>query len=282
MVLLVMALAGCGTGPATTQSAGGNKVTIEVFHADSLAGPLAQLKKAFEAKNPDITVHLTAGKSKDLADRIYKGELCDLFAPSDPAVAKGMFGNKIAGSDTNAANWYVTFSANEMVVITKKGNPLAIKQMADLSKAGVKLVRVTGATDLATKRTLDFIKKATAAEGKPDLGQQLIAGTAVEAGSIPEAVQALKDGKGDAGIVYLSAAVAAADSLDIVTFPAGVNLSDAIRNVATVPASAKNPAAALRFLKFILSADGREILKQTGQPPVVPPIPEGPVPANLL
>ena len=28
--------------------------TVEVFHADSLAGPMAALKKAFEAKNAKI------------------------------------------------------------------------------------------------------------------------------------------------------------------------------------------------------------------------------------
>ena len=27
---------------------------IEVWHADSLAGPMSEMKKAFEARNPDI------------------------------------------------------------------------------------------------------------------------------------------------------------------------------------------------------------------------------------
>jgi hypothetical protein len=35
-------------------------------------------------------------------------------------------GKKIAGSDRDAASWYVVFSANEMVVITAKGNLLAL------------------------------------------------------------------------------------------------------------------------------------------------------------
>ena len=35
--------------------------TIEVFHADSLGGPMREMKKAFEAKNAGVTINLTAG-----------------------------------------------------------------------------------------------------------------------------------------------------------------------------------------------------------------------------
>ena len=59
---------------------------LEVFHADSLAGPMRALKGAFEAKNPGLTLKLTAGVSRQLAGRIAKGDACDVFAPSSPAV----------------------------------------------------------------------------------------------------------------------------------------------------------------------------------------------------
>jgi hypothetical protein len=42
-----------------------------------------------------------------------------------------------------------------MVVITAKGNPLGIRQVADLVKPEVRFVRVTGEKDLATNRTID-------------------------------------------------------------------------------------------------------------------------------
>ncbi|MDR3565898.1 MAG: molybdate ABC transporter substrate-binding protein [Negativicutes bacterium] len=280
LLMLTMVVAGCGKSPAATQNAEGKQVTIEVFHADSLAGPMGQLKKAFEAKNPSVMINLTSGPSKLLAERIFKGDTCDVFAPSDPAVIKDMMAKKIG--DKPAAVWSVTFSANEMVVIVKKGNPMAIKQMVDLAKDGVRVVRVTGEKDMATFRTLDFIKNATAAEGKADLGLKIIDGTAVKAGTIPEAVQALKDGKADAGVVYLSAAVAAGDAVEIVNFPAAVNLSELIRNAVTVPGTAKNAEVANGFIKFILSAEGQQILKKTGQPPIVPALHEGSVPQGLL
>ena len=196
---------------------------IEAWHADSLAGPMNEMKKAFEARNPNIMVNLTSGRSKELAERILKGEACDVFAPSDPAVVQGMFGRKVGGTD--AASWYVVFSANELVVITRKGNPLGLTQMTDMAKDGITLARVTGEKDMATNRTIEFIKRATAAEGKPDFAQEIIDG-AVKENTIPDVLKAVSSGKADAGIVYLSAAVTVADDTEIISFPVKVNLSE--------------------------------------------------------
>src|SRR5713101_8336417 len=146
---LVIWVAVLGIRSATSAMAG----IVEVFHEDALAGPMRELKKAFEEKNKDVTINLTSGVSKQLAERILKGDACDVFAPSSPAVVdEDLMNKKVAGSDRDAASWYVIFSGNEMVVITAKGNPLGIRQASDLAKPEVKFVRVTGAKDLATGR----------------------------------------------------------------------------------------------------------------------------------
>ncbi len=153
--VLAICLAATGILPATNAMAG----TVDVFHADSLAGPMRELKKAFEEKNKDVTINLTSGVSKQLAERILKGDTCDVFAPSSTAVVdEDLMNKKVAGSDREAASWYVIFSGNEMVVITAKGDPLGIRQVSDLARPDVKLVRVTGAKDLATGRTVEFLK----------------------------------------------------------------------------------------------------------------------------
>jgi molybdenum ABC transporter molybdate-binding protein len=253
---------------------------VEVFHADSLAGPMAALKKAFEARNAGVEIKLTAGTSKALAERIIKGETCDVFAPSATAVIdEDLIGKKTAGGQ-DAASWYVVFSANEMAVITKKGNPLAIQQVSDLAKPDVKFVRITGEKDLGTARTIEFIKRAANLEGKPELAMKIVDG-AIAANSVPDTVKAVREGNANAGVVYLSAAVAAKNDLEIVRFPASVNMSEAIRNAATVPGTAKNPKEAADFVRLILSPDGQKILEETGQPPIVPALRRGTVPADL-
>jgi molybdenum ABC transporter molybdate-binding protein len=259
--------------------------TLEVFHADSLAGPMAALKKAFEAKNAGVTINLSSGTSKTLAERILKGDTCDIFAPSSPAVIdEDLMGKQAAGASQDAAAWYVVFSANEMAVITAKGNPMAIRQIVDLAKPEVRFARITGEKDLGTGRTVEFLKRAATLEGKPELAQKIVEASIsdpAKANSVPDTVRVVKEGNADAGVVYLSAAVAAKDDVEIVRFPATVNLSEAIRNAATVPGTAKNPKEAADFVRFLLSADGQNILTQTGQPPVVPAIRKGNVPAEI-
>ena len=247
--------------------------TVEIFHADSLAGPLGAIKKSFEAKHPGVTVNLTGGTSRQLADRILKGESCDVFAPSSAAIAKELV-------DKKAAEWSVIFSANEMVIITAKGNPQSIHKVADLTKPGVTFVRINGEKDLGTGRTVEFLKRAATLEGNPALAQKIV-DSAMTANSVPDTVKALREGKANAGVVYFSAAVAAKNDLDIVRFPASVNLSEAIQNAASVPGTAKNPKEATEFVRFILSSEGQAILLQTGQPPVVPAIRTGKTPLEL-
>jgi molybdenum ABC transporter molybdate-binding protein len=279
--ILTIWLAATGILPATHTMAG----VVEVFHADSLAGPMRELKKAFEEKNRDVTINLTSGVSKQLAERILKGDACDVFAPSSTAVIdEDLMNKKVAGSDRDAASWYVIFSGNEMVVITVKGNPLGIRQVSDLTKPEVKFVRVTGAKDLATGRTTEFLKRAAALEGKPELAQTIIdssVGDPSKPTPVPEVVRAVREGNANAAVVYYSAAVAARNDVEIIRFPASVNMSDSIQNAALVPGTAKNPKDANEFVRFLLTAGAQAILRKTGQPPVVPAIRKGDVPADV-
>ena len=140
--------------------------------------------------------------SRQLAERILKGERCDVFAPSSPAVIdEDLMGKPLAGPAKIAATWYVVFSANEMVIITAKGNPLGIRRASDLAKPGLRFVRVNGEKDLATGRTLEFLKRATAQEGKAELAQKIADSAPTEPGkavTVPEAVNAVRQGKADA------------------------------------------------------------------------------------
>lgn len=247
---------------------------IEVFHADSLAGPMSGLKKAFEAKYQGVTINLTPSTSRQLADRILKGETCDVFAPSSSPIADELV-------TKNAADWSVVFSANEMAVITAMGNPQGIHKIADLAKPGVTFVRIAAEKDLGTGRTIEFLKRAATLEGKPELAQKII-DAAVAANSVPDTVRTVREGKANAGVVYFSAAVAAKSDVEIIRFPASVNLSDTIQNAAAVPHTAKNPKEATEFVRFILSPEGQAILLQTGQPPVVPAIRKGKIPPELI
>ncbi|HXK27656.1 MAG TPA: substrate-binding domain-containing protein [Candidatus Binatia bacterium] len=131
--------------------------------------PYARTQEGFRRKKQEVTINLTSGVSRQLAERILKGDTCDVFAPSSPAaVDEDLMNKKIAGSGKGAASWYVVFSTNEMVVVTMKGNPLAIRQVADLVKPEVKFVRVTGEKDLATNRTMNSSRRPRRSKENPN------------------------------------------------------------------------------------------------------------------
>ena len=160
----------------------------------------------------------------------------------------------------------------------------SVKELVDLAKEGVRFTRVTGEKDLATRRSVDFIRNVATLEGRPDLAQGIIDKAAVDPAkphTVPQTIADVVSGRADAGVVYYSAAVEAKNDIDILRFPATVNISSEIRNAATVPATAKEPAVAIRFVRFLLSGEGRTILDATGQPPIVPPITTGELPSEL-
>ena len=235
---------------------------------------MSGLKKAFEAKNQGVTINLTPSTSRQLADRILKGETCDVFAPSSSAIADELV-------TKNAAAWSVVFSANEMVVITAKGNPLGIRQIADLAKPGVTFVRITAEKDLGTGRTIEFLKRAATLEGKPELAQKIV-DAAAAANSVPDTVRAVREGKANAGVVYYSAAVAAKNDLEIIRFPASVNLSDIHPECRGRSAYGEKSEGGDRVRALHLVAPkGKPSCWQAGQPPVVPAIRNGNVPADV-
>src|SRR5262249_44630415 len=156
--------------------------------------------------------------------------------------------------------------------------------VADLVKPEVRFARVTGEKDLATNRTIEFLKKAAALEGKPEVAQKIIDNAMVDPSkpnSVPDTIRTVKEGKANAAAVYYSAVVASTSELDIIRFPASVNLSDTIRNAASVPGTSKNEKDAMDFVKFLLTLEAQNILKETGQPPVVPAVWKGDIPAEL-
>ena len=276
---LILTAMGC-SAPAESPAK-----TVTVFHADSLAGPMKAVKQAYEARYPGIRVQLVSSRSQELAERILNGEACDVFVPSTPAaIDEALVGRRARGTDREAATWSVVFSANEMVLITAQGNPQGIRNMADLAREGVRFTRVTGDKDLATRRGMEFIRKVLAREGKPELAQEIIEKAAIDPANprtVPQMIAEVVTGRADAGVVYFSAAIAERKNLDIIRFPATVNLSGDIRNAATVPATARDPEAALKFVQFLLDTEGKAILEATGQPPVAPPIFDGAVPAEF-
>ena len=65
------------------------------------------------------------------------------------------------------------FPANEMVVITAKGNPFGVRELGDLAKPGVRIARVTGEKRSRNRPYRRIPEACRRARGKPKLAQQI-------------------------------------------------------------------------------------------------------------
>jgi molybdate transport system substrate-binding protein len=127
-------LAGCQSDtPATGPPSTGVTGDVTVFAAASLTESFNKIGKYFEAANPGSKVTFNFAGSSALAAQINQGAPADIFASAAPANMKAVTD---AG---NADGTPAILVRNQLVIAVPKGNPKAIKGLADLTKSGLKV-----------------------------------------------------------------------------------------------------------------------------------------------
>ncbi|MBX3314045.1 MAG: molybdate ABC transporter substrate-binding protein [Actinobacteria bacterium] len=248
VAVAVLVLAGCGNdgsdGAADPSGATGPSGSITVSAAASLTEAFTAIGDDFEAAHPGTEVAFNFDSSTTLSTQIVEGAPADVYASADH---RNMDVLLAAGRIEGEVE---TFATNDMVIVTKPGNPEGIEDVADLADSGV--VALCGedvpcgrfaATVLAQARvTLD--------EGSVTRGQ-----------NVKATLTAVSDGDAVAAIVYTTDAVAAGDAVDIVPIDPNVNA------VATYPIAvvegAGNADLARAFVAYVLG-DGQDTLADLG------------------
>ena len=257
-VLALVSLAGCGnetkdkaSGSSTTTAsqvddrADELHGTITVSAAASLTESFTAAAKRFEQEHPDTHVKLNFGSSGTLSQQILDGAPTDVLASADTAnMAKLTAVHATSGAP-------VAFARNELAIVTKPGNPHAIKGLADLPAAGViALCATTAPCGVFAGQAL-----AKAAVNLPE--DHITRGQDVKA-----TLAAVSQGDASAGIVYTTDARSAGSTVSTVAIP------DAQNVIATYPIavtrSSGNAAVAKAFVEFIRSAPAQAILKERG------------------
>lgn len=232
-------LVACGSDEAGT-----NGRSITVGAASSLTASFTELGDAFEAANQGVDVTFDFGASSDVVRRANEGAPTDVFASAD---TKNM-DRLVAGAGV-AADPRV-FATNELQIIVAKGNPKGITGVADLANPDLLVVACSPEVPIGgyTQQVFDA------------------AGVTVQPVSLEENVKGIVTkvtlGEADAGVVYRTDVIAAADTAEGVDIPADVNV------VATYPIAVTEDATdaevANAFVAFVLSADGQAILQKFG------------------
>lgn len=260
LVVIGLVVAGCGSDSkaddttTTSTTTGGQETStpesavtgpITVSAAASLTEAFTKIGADFTAANPGATVTFNFGSSGTLATQIEQGARADTFASADEASMKQLVdGNRVVGQP-------VVFATNQLVIVTKPGNPHQIKTLADL--AGLDVVALCGATVPCGKYAAQILEKAkvTIPEDHITRGQDVKA-----------TLGAVTTGDADAAIVYVTDAKSAGSAVSTVTIPKPDNVT-ATYPIATLRSS-NVPGTSQAFIAYLTSDAGQATLRSFG------------------
>ncbi|HEY7347083.1 MAG TPA: molybdate ABC transporter substrate-binding protein [Ktedonobacterales bacterium] len=263
LAILVALLFFMGTLSACGEASSGNsptpapKITLNVFAAASLTNAFKEIGQAFQTAHPNVTVSFNFAGSQTLASQINQGAKADVFASANQKQMDVVV--QAGGADASKSRVFVQ---NLLLVIIPKSNPGQISTLQDLAKPGLKIVLADKSVP-AGQYAADFLTKASA---DPSFGANYQANVTKNVVSYETDVEAVVtkvvQGEADAGIVYVTDALANSSQLGQIAIPTNLQ-TVAVYPIAPLKAS-KNAATAQQFVDFVLSSDGQTILARYG------------------
>lgn len=241
--------ASCGSGDTTGTGAAGTASDLEgaitVSGAASLSDAFTRIAEDFSAANPGVEVTLNVDSSSSLSTQILDGAPVDVFASADEATMAELADESLIAGEPE------TFATNELVIITKPGNPRGIAALADLADAGV--IALCGEEVPCGRYAEEVLDGA---------GVDLDEASVTRGQNVGATLTAVADGDAVAGIVYVTDAKSAGDTVESVSIPAELNV------VATYPIgvleASGNREVAEAFLAYVMSDKGQAVLADHG------------------
>jgi molybdate/tungstate transport system substrate-binding protein len=269
-----------------------------IFHAGSLSVPFKELEEEFNKKYPDILVLREACGSRITARKVSElKKSADIVAVADYKVIEDIL-------MPDYTDWYINFATNKMVIAyndnSKYADEINIGNWYEIiTRPGVNYGHSDPNSDPCGYRTLLLWQLAEKYYKIPGLYKKLQKHCPKRNIRPKETdlIALMQAGELDYHFQYLS--VAKQHNLKILILPTQIDLSDIkyadfykqakvkitgrkpgtwdiqigkpIVYAITIPNNAPNKKIALKFIKFVLSKVGREIMTKTGQLPISPP-----------
>jgi molybdate transport system substrate-binding protein len=217
---------------------------VTVFAAASLRSAFEEIAERFEDAHPDTTVDLHFAGTSRLAFQVEEGAPADVFASADAVQMDRLVAQGCVAAEPRV------FARNELSIVTAPGNPHRMAGLVDFSR-----------TDL---------RFALCGPGVPGgrYAREALArsGVAVPPSSdephVKAVVAKVELGEVDAGIVYRTDVLAAAERIHAVPIPPQQQVVAAYP-IATL-AGSRSPEAAQAFVSFVLGDTGRAVLVSEG------------------
>ena len=243
LAVLVVALAGCGSGGDDGASATAKDVTVRVFAAASLTGSFTTLGTQFEKDHPGTKVELNFGPSSGLAEQIGSGAPADVFASASPTTMDTV----VKAGDASDPQDFVT---NSMEIAVPPENPGKVADLASLASPSVKVALCQAQVPCGQVAAEVFAKAGVTVR------------PASEEVDVKSVLTKVSLGEVDAGVVYVTDVMAAGDKVKGIEIPADVNASTTYP-IAALKGS-KHSKEAGEFVDLVLSDQGRAVLEKAG------------------
>ena len=240
-VLALAALTGCSTpapAPAPADPLGG---TITVFAAASLTDSFQKIADAFTEVHPDVAVTLNFGGSSGLATQIVEGAPADVFAAASPATMTTVTDAALTEGEP------VDFATNVLEIAVASGNPGRIAGLEDFADPDRTIALCA----------IEVPCGAASAKLFADAGITPSVDTYEQ--DVRAVLTKVELGEVDAGLVYVTDVRAAGGAIEGIE----VDSAPVAYPIAALAGSANEKAAAA-FVAFVLSGEGRAILKGAG------------------
>lgn len=245
--VVAVALAGCGSpdkasSPTSSSEAGGGKLVV--FAAASLKKPFTEIGEQFKVANPGAGIEFSFAGSSDLVTQLTQGAPADIFASAD---TKNM--DKAAQADL-LRDEPVDFASNTLTIVVAPGNPKKIASLRDLAQPGLQVVVCAPAVPCGSAAAK--VEKATGVQLNP----------ASEESQVTDVLNKVTSGQADAGLVYVTDARGAGDSVTAVAFP------ESTQAVNTYPIAvlkqSTSPELAAEFIDLVTGDVGQKVLSAAG------------------
>ena len=233
-------------------------VEIQVFIAASLNTVMQDVKAAYEAEHPNVTIVLNPDSSGKLLTQIEEGYECDVFfsaAQKQMNTLQDTDGLVVEGTRHNVVN-------NQVVVVTRKDSGTSVTGLADIGNAesialadgSVPVGRYTrvAMTALGMLPETEDPSVYTTQEVSDALGGVEIS----EQSNVSKVLAAVVEGSCEVGTTYYSDTYGFEDQLDIlekVSYDLTGNVIYPIAQVKNDQASDAQAAAAADFVEFAAS-----------------------------
>ena len=291
--LLLILFCGCNSS---------KKREIIIFHAGSLSVPFRELADEFEKAYPGISVLLEPAGSLVCARKVTElKKPCDIIASADHIVIKNLL-------IPEYASWSIRFATNEIVIAfserSKYGSEIdSSNWMNILLRPDVIFSRSDPDSDPCGYRTVLSFILAEKYYRMPGLTDKMVTKNRdyVRPKEV-DLVALIESGAADYMFQYKSVAVQ--HHMKYIEIPDAINLSDpalnALYETASVDVTGSTPGSkmrvtgeyinysltvldkapdkdeAVKFVEFIISTEGMNIIRKNGQEPIIPFLTEQP------